>query len=205
MPTDHLYNLVTAAGAGAAVLGLVGGVGITALYSRKANASVTADSYSMDGLTFLAIRPSVTASGPFRLKFADVEGATVEVIPSLRTVNGEGTEEGTPVTSPPRTAFPNDVERRPQFVNPGETLTSSLLVVVDPKAPRLIGWYVCFNVASKGVIRHGLHWADRAFVPVGPGTLFPTSGGTNHGKYEAEQSIADEHGPAAEHPGQEGG
>ena len=169
--SDHLYNFLTAAGAVAALLGLVGGVVVAILYSRKATATVSAQAITVDSGSVIAVRPSVNAIGPFKLTFADSDGAVVQVTPVFATEKGTSTDND---NAKIREAFPTDETGKAQLVSPGETLTSTLLFRVDPSTPQLLGWLVSLNIASKGVVRHGLHWADRVFVPV---ALGQTSGG----------------------------
>jgi hypothetical protein len=162
-----------AAGSIATAVGVIGGVVIAILYSRKATATVSAEAVVTNSGTLVSVRPSIYALGPFKLKFADSDGAVVRVTPVLAT-ESDGTRSDE-VSSKKREAFPADETGRPQFVSPGETLTSSLLFRVGLDTPGLIGWSVSLNIASKGFLRHGLHWADRVFVPMAPSR----SGGQN--------------------------
>lgn len=147
----------------AAIVGVVGGAVITYFFSRRANASVTAEAHRVSGgAVVLEVRPSVTALGPFGLKFKKSDPPTITVIEILRctgdTANGR--------FLPSREAFPSDVGGEEQFVNAGETLTSTALFPAEPPNANLIGWCVVLSVASRGIVRHGLHWGDRVFVPV---------------------------------------
>ena len=130
---------------------------MTWLYSRRANASITAEAHATPEGLYLAARPAATAMGPFRLRFAD-GGAMVEVVPVRREEDHTDTVD---TLKKERTAFPGE-----QFVNPGETLTSTVLFSLDRSVPNLIGWVVSFNVEAAGFVRRGLHWADRVFVPL---------------------------------------
>ena len=145
-----------AAGSIATAVGVIGGVVIAILYSRKATATVSAEAVVTNSGTLVSVRPSIYALGPFKLKFADSDGAVVRVTPVLAT-ESDGTRSDE-VSSKKREAFPADETGRPQFVSPG-----------------LLGWSVSLNIASKGFLRHGLHWADRVFVPMAPSR----SGGQN--------------------------
>lgn len=168
--SDHLYNFLTAAGALAAVVALAGGAVVAVLYSRKATATVTATLHPTENGTVLAVRPGVQAQGPFKLKFADGDDGAVVTVTPVYTKEGGGTRtdhDGARC----RTAFPLDVEGKTQFVSPGETVTSSRLFRVDPVPEHLLGWFVSLNIASKGVIRHGLNWADEIFVPIAAVTV----------------------------------
>ena len=128
----------------------------------------------------------MTALGPFKLKLAHGHGAGVELSEVLHTADGRGTEQGN--TRPLRAAFPRDDQSQQQFVNPGETMKSSLVYAVDSGTPRLLGWFVCLNVASMGIIRHGLHWADRTFVPLPADSLSADQAG---GHNDAEEEPPD--------------
>jgi hypothetical protein len=162
--SDHVYNFLTAAGAVAAVLGLIGGVTLALLYSRRATATVSAKLHKTENGTVLAVRPAVQAQGPFKLEFAAGEAASQATItPVLATDKGTRSSQDDARSKP---AFPTDVTGKAQFVSPGETLTSTLLFRVDPLLEGLIGWIVTLNIESKGIIRRGLHWADETFVPV---------------------------------------
>jgi hypothetical protein len=172
--SDHLYNFLTSAGAVAAVLGLAGGVLVAILYSRRATAIVSAELVITEHGSIIAVRPSVNAIGPFKLKFADSDGAVVHVTSVQATDSGTYSDDE---NAKNRDAFPTDEKGKAQFVSPGEILTTSLLFRVDPSSPRLLGWLVSFHVASKGIVRHGLHWADRVFVPVSCPQLSETTGG----------------------------
>lgn len=174
----HWANIFLSAGALAAVLGFTAGVILAILYSRKATAEVTADVHTTLNGTILAVRPSVAALGALKLQF---EQQSLEVSEVLRRAEGHGTEDG--FTWPARPAFPADMRGKEQFVSPGETLTSSAIYDVDPKKPRLVGWVVCLNIKSKGLIRHGLNWSDRIFVPL-PADRLPSdteTGGPHDG------------------------
>lgn len=161
---DHLYNFITAAGALAAVAGLLIGAVVALLYSRKAAATVSAQLHETPNGIVLAVRPGVQALGPFKLKFATGDkGAEVTVTPVFATEKGTRSSQDKARQKP---AFPKDITGKAQFVSPGETLTSSRIFRVDPLPPDLIGWIVTLSIASRGLVRRGLHWADETFVPV---------------------------------------
>lgn len=174
---DHLYNFLTAAAAIVAVLTFAGGLAAAILYRHKATLGIEAELSAANNGSILAVRPSVGSVGPFKLRFADMDGSVVEIIKVFPSETGTRTE----IYDPPkrRNAFPADEKGNNQFVSPGETLASSLLFRVDPIPTDLFGWLVAFNVASKGrLIRRGLYWADRIFLPVGSS---PKIGGSNGG------------------------
>jgi hypothetical protein len=152
-----------AAGSIAAVVGVIGGGVIAILYSRRATATVSAKVVVTTSGSLVSVRPSIYALGPFKLTFADSDGAIVRLTPILATQSGTTSDEA---NSKSRDAFPADEMGHRQFVSPGETLTSNLLFRVQPDTPGLLGWSITLNVASKGFLRHGLYWADRIFVPV---------------------------------------
>jgi hypothetical protein len=160
--TDHLLGFFTDAGALATVLALAGGVVVAVLYSRRANASISGDIHRTTHGAVLAARPSVNAFGPFTLRFKEAKIQVFSVYPT--DDGGTRTDTEHPMT---RDAFPPDDKGKSQFVNPGETLTSTALFRVDDgDGAGVLGWLVTLNVSSKGLVRHGMHWADRIFVPV---------------------------------------
>ena len=161
--SDHLLNGFVAAGAVATVLAFIVGLLVAIGYRHKATVTVSGELFVTDDVAVIAVRPSVNAVGPIKLRFADHDGAVVTVTPTLATESGTKSDHD---ATKKRDAFPPDEMENSQFISPGETLTSSLLVRVDPTTPNLLGWWVALNVASKGIVRHGLHWADRVFVPV---------------------------------------
>jgi hypothetical protein len=159
--SDHLLDFFTDAGAAAAVLALVGGVVVAIRYSRKVNATVSAKLYRTDNGGVLAVRPSVRAFGSLTLRFKE---AKIEVFSVYPTTDGNTrTDREHPRD---RNAFPVDTKGNPQFVNPGETLTSTVLFRVDDGDTGILGWLITLSISSKGLIRHGMHWGDRVFVPV---------------------------------------
>jgi hypothetical protein len=172
--TDHLYNFLTAAGAVAAVAALVGGVVVAIYYRHKATLGIEGKVVTTDSGSILVARPTVAAIGPFKLKFRDKEGAVVTLTEVV--VEADGGVKTDDANARPKDAFPKDKKRKAQFVSPGESLSSGCLFRVDPSTPRLLGWWVSLNIASKGWLRHGLHWADRVFVPVASS---PTTGGAD--------------------------
>lgn len=175
--SDHLYNFLTAAGAVVAILSFIVGVVVAVLYRHKANLGIKAEVAATDSGTVLAVRPSVSAVGPFKLKFADEHGAVVQVRRVFATDKGGTATEQSAWKR--RNAFPADETGQRQFVSPGESLSTTTLFRVDPQEPKLLGWLVSLNIASKGVIRHGLHWAERVFVPVT--SPFEARGGSDAG------------------------
>jgi len=185
--SDHLYNFLTAAGAVAAVLAFGGGLIVGYLYSRKANVSISADVHRTARGVVLAARPSVNAFGPFPLKFKE---AQIEVYPVYPTEQGGTfTDTGHPKT---RDAFPDDEKGRPQFVSPGETLTSTALFRVDDgDTAGVLGWVVTLSISSQGRIRQGLHWGDRVFVPVASPAKKGEPDGQEGGAGEASGSEAE--------------
>jgi hypothetical protein len=127
-------------------------------YRRKANVSVDALAYVTPYGTVLEVRPSIGAVGPFRLKIKEGEdGAQITVTSVVATANGGTVDVGTPET---RRAFRN------QFVSQGETVSSSTLFRPDTAIDALIGWFVTFDVTGRGLLRDGLSWQARVFVPV---------------------------------------
>ncbi len=178
--SDQLLNVLTELAAVCAILAFLGGLVVGFLYSRKAIATVSAEVHATDEGTVVAVRPSVKALGPFTFRFKDEDGAVAQVTPMLATEKGADPDDENAIK---RNAFPYDEEDNPQSVAPGETLTSSLIFRVEPFTPRLLGWLVSLNVASKGFIRHGLYWADRVFVPI---AFPPTTKGGPNGRSEEE-------------------
>lgn len=155
----HLSTLAEALAAATPIGALV----VALLYARRANASVTATAHRLPGGELvLDVRPSVTALGPLTLRFSKKEPPQVEVTEVLGTASG--TTDGVPFS--PRQAFPDDERGKAQFVSPGETLTSMVLFRGESQHSALLGWCVCLSVRSRGIVRHGLSWGDRVFVPL---------------------------------------
>lgn len=186
IPSDHWLDFWQIIGSLAAALGLVGAAVLGVAFSRRATVAVAGEVHPAPALhaaVLLVVTPSVTAVGPFRLKFEDEEpaGAKVEVQEVLVTEDGSKTTVGH--VYPIRPAFPLDNQGNQQFVGQGETLANTLFFVVGTDVPRLSGWLVCLSVASKG-IRRGTHWQDRSFVPFDLSSSFVTgrSGGDDDDK-----------------------
>jgi hypothetical protein len=156
---DTWLNVALGLAACAAILAFAGAAFAAFRYSQKATITIEASAHRTPQGMVVAARPSVTPLGPFRFRFAPEDGALVDFSEVL-SVDGAGTEDGE--VRPSRKAFPGN-----QWISPGETLTSSLIFKVDPETPRLLGWLVCLSIHSRGkVIRNGLHWTDRDFVPL---------------------------------------
>lgn len=147
----------TAVGAITPTVALIGGVLLAWRYRHKANVSVWAQVYRTPGGLVLEARPSVSAVGPFRLKFKEDDGALLTITPVIATATGTANADRLPKTRP---AFDN------QFVAQGETVTSSALFHMDDDIDNLIGWFVTFDVTGRGILRDGLSWQDRVFVPL---------------------------------------
>jgi len=65
-----------------------GGAVLAVMYGRKASAQVSARSPVKAGEYILAARPSISAAGVFRLKFAVADGITVRTTEIIRTDTG---------------------------------------------------------------------------------------------------------------------
>jgi len=146
-----------AAGALAAVLGLVGGVVLAISYGRKATATVAAELHDADGQHLLAVRPSICAVGVFRLRFVGPQGAQVRVNEILRT--GGSLVDGL--------RFDAEAVFGETFVDGGETLMTTVLFELGEPIPELVGWRVSFGVTVERrlVQSSGWTWADQTFVP----------------------------------------
>ena len=151
-------EIADAAGDIAAVVGVVGGAVIAVMYGRKASAQVSAEVHVKDGEFILAARPSISAAGVFRLKFAIADGITVRTTEIIRT--DTGLVDGQ--------YWDGEGVFDKAFVEGGETLTTTVLFMLGPSFPGLVGWRVSFgvNVERKLLGGPGWSWADQAFVPV---------------------------------------
>ena len=81
-------EIADAAGGIAAVVGVVGGAVIAVMYGRNASAQVSAEVHVKDGEFILAARPSISAAGVFRLKFATYPGGKCPAGTSDLIING---------------------------------------------------------------------------------------------------------------------
>jgi hypothetical protein len=160
-----LVSTSTILGGLAGFAAVLGGVGLGFRYRKKATVNVEAKAHRVCDGVLVSTRHSVSSIGPFRLKFAKTNGATVTLIQVLATSDGT-TRDGEPTDE--RAAFPQDVADRDQFVHQGETLSSGVVFrFVEPnELPQdLLGWTVVFDVSARG-LRRGLHWEDRMFLPL---------------------------------------
>lgn len=134
-------------------------------FARRANATIAAECHRLtDGSLLINARPSVTAIGPFRLKFSNKNIPKVKLVEIISS--GAGTRDGNSLGE--RDAFPRDMHGKEQFVSPGETLRSTVVFRPGTPSADLIGWRVELKVASRGFLRGGLHWGDSVFVPLPP-------------------------------------
>lgn len=160
MPTLAVQwtEIAGAAGGMAAVVGVVGGAVLAVMYGRKASARVSAEVHVKDGEYILAARPSISAAGVFRLKFAVADGITVRTTEIIRT--DIGLEDGQ--------FWDGEGVFEKEFVEGGETLTTTVLFILGPSFPGLVGWRVSFgvNVERRLFGGPGWSWADQAFVTV---------------------------------------
>ena len=148
-----------AAGSYAAVLGLGGGIVLALRYSRRASVTVTAELHEVSGGAVIAVRPTVRDDGVFPLTFLKKDGATVTVTEMILGEDGK-ISDGEP--------WPGPIFDR-QFVEGGETLTTSVLFPLRTIPPNVIGWRVSVEIN----VRRWLHrqsskpwsWSDRVFVP----------------------------------------
>jgi hypothetical protein len=148
----------TAVGAITPTVALGGAVVFGIRYRHKANVSVWADAYRTIHGVFLEARPSVGAVGPFRLNIKrENDGAQITVIPVVAIPGGTADADCPPQT---RRAFTN------QFVSQGETVSSSAVFSVPEDIENLIGWFVTFDLTGRGILRDGLNWQGRVFVPL---------------------------------------
>lgn len=153
-----VVDIATCAGGIATSLAFVGGVWIAARYGSRANASVSAVSYEVDGGAIVVVRPSVSAVGAFRLNFADDRGAFVLVTEVWRVA--QGITDGR--------FWQQEAIFESQFVEPGETLMTSIAFPVESPLPSLVGWRVSFGLQAARWPRRSDRvwaWSDRAFVP----------------------------------------
>jgi len=164
-PGDTWLNVVLGIAALAGILTFVVALPAAILYSRKATIKITAKGHrTAEDRAVLAVRPSVTAIGPFALRFSRLqdEGAWIHVFNMVASATGVDYGD---LALPAQKAFDVDEKGLDQFVHPGETLTNTVPVQVATDIPGLVGWTVTLNVDSAGW-RRGMHWLDRAFVPL---------------------------------------
>jgi hypothetical protein len=141
-------EIAGAAGGIAAVVGVLGGALIAVLYGRKASAQVTAEVHMKEGEFVLAARPSISAAGVFRLRFAVADGITVRATEIIRT--DTGLEDGQ--------FWDGEGVFDKAFVEGGETLMTTVLFLLGPSFPGLVGWRVSFGVSVERKLFGGPGW-----------------------------------------------
>jgi hypothetical protein len=165
-PSDTWLNIVLGLAALAGVLTFVLALFAAYRYSRKANVAVSATGHRIEGGAVIAVRPSVTAIGPFKFRFSQLEGegAWIDVFDRIATSDGK-TDYG--ALEMRERAYDQDEQGEDQFANPGETMTNTVIFRVPTDTPELVGWVATLGVDAKGW-RRGMHWRDRFFVPLPP-------------------------------------
>jgi hypothetical protein len=146
----------SAAGALAAVAAAVGGAIVAIRYGRKATVEVTAEAVARGATVLLAVRPSVQASGVFRLRFPDGDGSRVRVTEVWTTE--AGLADGR--------YWETSAVFGSSHVEAGEKIWTTVLFQVDPLDGRLMGWRVMLDVAVARRFSRGREWVwdDRIFL-----------------------------------------
>ena len=150
-----IVNIADIAGGLATAIGLLGGIYFAYRYSRKASASVAATANNTADGVLIAVRPSVTSAGVFNLHFDDSSGATIKV--AEVTVHESNLTYGK--------CWEQTEVFQEQFVTGGETLTTMILFPVGIPESDVVGWRVTLSIRAKGILRSGMYWGDRMFVP----------------------------------------
>ena len=165
LPMPAWVDAAEAAGAISATLAFLGGAAVTTRYGRRANASVSAHAFDLGNEALIVIRPSISAIGVFRLRFSGAEGgAQIRVTEVCRS--DRGLSDGR--------FWDLGAIFETEFVEAGETLTTSVVLTVDTPAGIVLGWRVSFGVQVerwpeiRGV---AWAWADRTFLA--RGTMAP--------------------------------
>ncbi len=91
-PSDTWLNIALGVGSLATLLAVVVGGLVGLRYSRKANVSITATAHKVGDVVVVAARPSVTAIGPFKLRFSDEDRPRIHIFDMLVTDESEGSK-----------------------------------------------------------------------------------------------------------------
>lgn len=109
-----------------------------------------------DGATIVAVRVSVRAAGVFRLRFREDRPSGVDVT-EVWTL-GDDLDYGL------RWEASGAFESR--FVEPGETLSTTVIFPVEEPQPGLAGWLIgAYVTAARFGVKGEWVWDDRIFVP----------------------------------------
>ena len=145
---------------GAAVatcLAFLGGIWIAVKYGCKANASIAGTAYMSNGRWYVVVRPSVQAVGVFRLRFPDDYGTWIQVT-EVRDHNGKLSDGR---------SWSKDRIFNLDFVEAGETLTTSVLFPLGSEGSELVGWRLILVVRTMRwpAAAQVWEWSDTTFVP----------------------------------------
>jgi hypothetical protein len=156
MAAIHWVNIIEAAGALAATIGVVGGAAVAVMYGRKASVSIAADAHTADAHVIIAARPSISSVGFFRMKFDRGGAVAVRVTESYfagtRMTDGRHWDQ-------------EDIFGA-SFVEGGETLATTVLFDLGELPSDVFGWRVSFGVTTSRVRGSpGWSWADQVSVP----------------------------------------
>jgi hypothetical protein len=145
-------------GAIAASLAFLGGIVISAFYGRKANVVVTGEAHLIGDDVFVSTRPSISAVGFYRLKFASDDGAYVRVT-EVYQIDGK-LHNGR--------YWEAEAIFGASFVEGGETLTTTVIFPLGTLPPEVVGWRCSFGVKVVRFPRSSKRWwawADQNFIP----------------------------------------
>jgi hypothetical protein len=127
----------------AATAAFIGGVVLGLRYRKKATVNVAAEAHREKGGFVILVKPSISSVGPFRLHFANDDGAVVtvwEVFPESPDAIRNSDEDQK------LDAFPGN-----EFVSQGETMSSGLIFRFPDKGAEVLCWGVALNVTAKGL------------------------------------------------------
>lgn len=163
-PSDTWLNVAL----GVAAIATVFGIGLTAVfglrYGRKASVSIEARAQPTPAGVMIVARPSITGVGVFKVKFKETRGVVVSAAP----IRGDD-EAITPVLEQ---AEESDSLFEKEFVEGGETLTTTTLLTLPTPTPGILGWVVWVVVQGRDrfiKFGRGWWWTDRTFVPLPEG------------------------------------
>jgi hypothetical protein len=149
-------NVLVAAGAAAAIAGVIGGAVVAFFFGKRATIGVEARLVDSRGTSILVVRPSVTSLGFRKFKFSKQEpGGRIRVREVLSSRGHRSLGDDL-----------YEVENvfGEQFANGGETITEESLIFVDPPGDAAVGWSVLFLATRRRLLRKPKSWRDRVFV-----------------------------------------
>jgi hypothetical protein len=150
-------NVLTNTASFFTIVAAFGGSVIAIFYGRKANATVTAAAQrTTAGSIVLAVRPTVQATGLFKIRIQAPDQASVIVTEVLRSAQG-------PVFGK---VWKNQAVFAKDSLMPGETLTSAIIFDVGAPTTELDGWMVGLAVDARRLPFGPASWDDRIYVAI---------------------------------------